>query len=82
MTNREEYLADTDPNDPSSYLRIDTIETDFVTTGSVRLTFPAKPFRTYSILYKDTLAAPTWQKLTDVGASPPTASPRSSTPRP
>jgi hypothetical protein len=70
LSNVQEYQADTDPNDPASYLRIEDIETDFALTGTVKLTFPAVAHRTYSILFKDVLGPSPWAKLVDVSAAP------------
>ena len=70
MSNREEYQAGTDPNDENSFLKIESIETDFVSTGTVRLTFPAAAHRTYSLEFKDALGAGPWSKIKDVFSAP------------
>jgi hypothetical protein len=65
FTHREEFIAGTDPRDPLSYLRFDTI----IPMGNgVRLQFQAAPNRTYSILYRNTIGDGGWQKLVDVPA--------------
>jgi hypothetical protein len=66
MTNREEYLSGTDPNDPDSYLRIERLSL----TDSVELEFNAFSNITYSVEYKDALEELAWNKLADVVAAP------------
>lgn len=66
MSNREEYLAGTDPQDPGSYLKITS-----VTVGEiVRLQFGAVSNRNYTIQYSDSLdlGLQNWQRLSDVTA--------------
>ena len=63
LTNLEEYVAGTDPRDASSYLKIESI--DAVSTMT-RIRFNAVAGKTYTILYRDDVAAGTWQKLADV----------------
>jgi len=70
MSNGDEYQAGTDPTDPNSYLMIEGIEADFVTTGTVLLTFPAQAQRTYSLEFRDALGPGPWNKITDVFAAP------------
>jgi len=66
MTDLQEYIAGTDPTDPTSYLKVDKISV----TGSATLQFVAVSNRTYSIQFKDDLANPAWQKLADVLGQP------------
>jgi len=66
MTNREERIANTDPQDPSSYLRITGLDLD----GGVDVVFEAAPNTTYSVEYSDMVEALFWQKLGDVTAGP------------
>src|SRR5262249_45599170 len=66
MSNRAEYLAGTDPTDPSSYLRIDPVTAP---PGAV-VSFLPPPQRTYPVEYPDTLAPGSWRKLADFGAVP------------
>jgi hypothetical protein len=69
-TNLAEYEAGTDPRDPTSYLRIETISADFISTASVRLSWLARTNKTYTVLYRDTLLPGLWTPLTDVSAAP------------
>jgi hypothetical protein len=72
MTLLQEYLADTDWNDPSSYLHIDRISVP----GTTSIEFQAAENRTYSIEYKDELRDAVWSRLIDVpaGTAPRTVS--------
>jgi hypothetical protein len=66
LSNRQEYLAGTDPQDPLSNLRIEA-------TGNgdgVVLSFTAISNKTYSVLCKEVLADGLWQSLTNVNAMP------------
>lgn len=63
QSNRAEYVAGTDPQDPSSFLKVQQI-----TGGPATLQFNAVSNRTYSIQFKSALDAASWQKLTDVVA--------------
>ena len=63
-TNLQEYLAGTNPHDAASCLRFEQI-----TVGDqVTLSFRAMAFKTYSVLYKNSLGDPEWSKLLDVPA--------------
>jgi len=62
LTNLQEFIAGTDPQDAASALRVNEISS---ATGSRTLTFNAVSNRTYSVLFKDEVNAPTWSKLTD-----------------
>ncbi|RYD82078.1 MAG: hypothetical protein EOP84_10005, partial [Verrucomicrobiaceae bacterium] len=67
-TNREEFLAGTDPKNGSDFLKI---EMDANPAGSgVVLSFTAKSQKTYTVLYKNNLNDPTWLKLQDIRAEP------------
>jgi hypothetical protein len=63
LSNRQEYLAGTDPRDPASFLRITLVDTDFAAPAAL-LSFNAASNKTYSVQYSDAL--PTWSKLIDV----------------
>lgn len=65
MKNAEELIAGTDPNDPSSYLRIEQT----TTPGVIHVQFLARANRTYSIEYTDALGSGVWQKLADIAVS-------------
>jgi hypothetical protein len=64
MTNWEEFMAGTRPNDPSSVLRL-TIEE--MAGNDVYLRFEAMPGRSYSVLVSDNLPGG-WLRLADVPA--------------
>jgi len=66
MTDLQEYIAGTDPTDPTSYLKVDKISL----SGLATLQFVAVSNRTYTIQYKDDLANSAWQKLADVLGQP------------
>jgi hypothetical protein len=65
MTNGEEYIAGTNPQDPTSYLNVLDVAAD----NSATITFQAVSNRTYSIEYADDLSSATWSKLVDVVAT-------------
>jgi hypothetical protein len=62
-TNLEEYLAGTDPQSAQSLLKVDILT---ALPGLTTLQFRAVSNRTYSVLYKNSLNAPGWSKLSDV----------------
>jgi hypothetical protein len=62
-TNQEEYSAGTDPQSAQSRLTLDAI---IASSGAVSFHFLALSNRSYSVLYKNSLEAPIWSKLTDV----------------
>ncbi|HXG49206.1 MAG TPA: immunoglobulin domain-containing protein, partial [Methylomirabilota bacterium] len=64
MTNREEFIAGTDPADPSSYLKVAAIEG----RGIARLTFPAVAGRTYAVEFRDRADTGAWSRLGSVPA--------------
>ncbi|HKX61005.1 MAG TPA: thrombospondin type 3 repeat-containing protein, partial [Verrucomicrobiae bacterium] len=61
LTNREEYLAGTDPRNGSSSLRVIAERV----ASNVELKFPAVAGKTYTILYSDTPVGG-WQRLLDI----------------
>ena len=65
MTNLAEFLAGTDPSDPSSYLKIN----QSITPGAATVNFGAISNRTYTVRYTDALP-PSWQKLADIASRP------------
>jgi hypothetical protein len=67
LTNLQEYLAGTHPNDPASSLKVSSIT--FV-NGVVALEFLAISNRTYAVQTRPTLSAGDWQPLATVPASP------------
>jgi hypothetical protein len=62
MSNRDEWAAGTDPQDPQSYLKVDQISV----LGGARLRFVAVSNKSYSIQYSDALGSEGWTKLTDI----------------
>ena len=65
LTNREEYLAGTDPKDSSSSLRVEAARVG----GNIELKFQGVAGRSYAVLYSDTPAGG-WQRLLDIPAQP------------
>jgi hypothetical protein len=63
MNNRDEYIAGTDPLDPSSYLKFERLT---VSPGGAALEFLAVSNRTYSVLYQNRLSEGNWVKLVDL----------------
>jgi CotH kinase protein/Concanavalin A-like lectin/glucanases superfamily/Lamin Tail Domain/Immunoglobulin I-set domain len=64
MSNKEEYIAGTDPKDPNSYLKTEKIRLD----GPVKIEFQAVSNKTYSLVYKSAPTDPDWNPLADVVA--------------
>jgi len=67
FSNLQEYLAGTDPNDSSSFLKLQPLQ---VGTGNGTLQFLAASNHTYSVLHKQSLSDTVWLKLTDVSSAP------------
>ena len=65
LTNLQEYLAGTDPQAASSALRL---RVTGVGPTEVTLEFPAIAHHSYSVLYRDTLEAGSWIRLTNTSA--------------
>jgi len=65
MSNWQEYLAGTDPQDPLSVLKLNATT---VNTGAVTLQFQAVSNHTYGVLYQNSLAAAPWLVLTNVAS--------------
>jgi hypothetical protein len=65
LTNAQEFIAGTDPQDPSSCLKVEQISAG---GGATLLRFTAISNRTYSVLYRDVLPGSPWLKLADVPA--------------
>ncbi len=64
MSNRAELIAGTNPNDPNSFLKVDSTSTP----GVFQLRFNVRAGLTYVVEYSDDLSA-AWTRLTDVPAS-------------
>jgi hypothetical protein len=73
FTNLQEFLAGTDPQDPVSYLKIETVKPPSATNKMVVLTFQAVAGKSYTIWLADTLPANPWNRLTNIPAPPTTA---------
>ena len=73
LSNRQEYEAGTDPQDPASVLRITAITLADGGLATV-ISFDAVSNRTYSVLGRVAVTDAPWQKLTDVVAQPLTRS--------
>ena len=63
-TNREEFLAGTDPREATSRLEVERIES----AGGAVLRFRAVANRTYSVLYRDAVDTGEWHRLAGVPA--------------
>jgi len=66
MSNLAEYIAGTNPQDATSYLRVAGVSAE----NSATITFLAVSNRTYTIEYTDALNSGVWSRLADVAASP------------
>jgi hypothetical protein len=66
-TNRQEYIAGTNPHDLQSRLQVDRIE---VNNQEVTLQFLAVANRTYTLLWNASPDGAAWATLTDVLAAP------------
>jgi hypothetical protein len=66
LTNLQEFLAGTDPHDPGSFLKIDSISF----APWPRLQFGAVSNKTYTLQYSDGAAGALWRKLADILPQP------------
>jgi hypothetical protein len=64
VSNRDEYLADTDPKAGASQLALGIV----IESGFPVLEFNARSNRTYTLQVSDALVGPAWQRLADVVA--------------
>jgi len=65
MSNLAEYIAGTDPNDPQSYLKVESL-----TLGAgASVQFVARSNKTYTVEYTDRLTNGLWSRLKDVYAT-------------
>jgi hypothetical protein len=67
LSNRQEYLAGTDPRDPLSYLRVEGIA---LGSGRATLEYWAVSNKTYSILWRPAVDTGLWSVLTNTLAFP------------
>jgi len=65
LTNQQECVSGTDPRDPNSYLKVDSITNDL---NGIEVRFRAVAGKTYTVLYRSQVETGIWQKLTDVPA--------------
>ena len=61
-TNLAEFLAGTDPRNPSSFLNATVAKI----AGGFRIQFTAQAGKGYTIQYRDSLTTGTWLRLTDI----------------
>jgi hypothetical protein len=73
FTNLQEFLADTDPQDPSSSLKIETVIPPNAANETVTLTFEAVAGKSYTVWFADALPANPWNSLTNIPAPPTNA---------
>ncbi len=62
LTGVQEFLAGTNPQDSASTLRLDASSLD---PNGLRLSFMARAGRSYSVVWRDTVAGAPWQRLSD-----------------
>jgi immunoglobulin I-set domain protein len=67
VSNRDEYNSGTDPNDPQSYLKIQSITRPDGT--SIRLSFLAAAAKTYTVQSRPTVDSGPWDRLADIPAA-------------
>lgn len=65
MSNLAEYIAGTDPHDATSYLKLDSIQTN---ADGIALDFNAVASRTYSLQFRTTLDSDSWSVLASIPA--------------
>ncbi|MDB6032984.1 MAG: hypothetical protein JWM16_3322, partial [Verrucomicrobiales bacterium] len=65
VSNRDEYVAGTDPTDPLSFLKLSV-----PTNGVGLLEFVAQTNIAYSVLYRTNLTTAPWTALTNISAQP------------
>jgi hypothetical protein len=66
MSNLQEFVAGTDPQDAESYLRVAVVASQ----AGATLFFNAISNHTYSVVYRTSAASGSWLKLADVPALP------------
>ncbi len=65
VSNRDEYLAGTDPRNANSFLRVRLVGVN-LNTSAVLLSFNATSNKTFTVQYNNSLAGAEWSKLVDV----------------
>jgi hypothetical protein len=68
LVNLAEFNAGTDPRDPLSVLRIDTVQYTAGGSPIVRLRFPVVTDKSYTVQYRNAAASGPWLKLVDLPA--------------
>ena len=68
MTNLQEFIAGTDPQDKNSYLKVDAVAPNGGSGYTIQ--FRAVATKTYSLLYADVVPTNFWAKLQDIVATP------------
>ncbi len=63
-SNLEEYLAGTDPRDPASVFKLETHRA----AGPITIRFQCLKSRSYTLLWRDTVAGSPWNTLTNIAA--------------
>jgi hypothetical protein len=66
MSNRDEYLAGTDPTQAASYLKFESLKIG----GGATVIFSAVAAHSYSIEFTDAIGTGTWLLLTNIAPSP------------
>jgi len=69
-SNLQEYLAGTDPQDPESRFKVDSIT---LSNGRVILQFTALANRSYAVLGRETLDPGPWQTVASFSSAPQTS---------
>jgi hypothetical protein len=70
QTNLAEFLCGTDPQDPASALRVESLEADGT---AVVLRFTARSGKSYTVQYCAALSPPHWLSLTNLAVAPTTS---------
>ncbi len=68
-SNRDEFIAGTDPRDPQSYLRITSASSEANPAPNVRLDFNAVAGRTYTVIGTTNVTQGAWSRVADVVAT-------------
>ena len=64
MSNAQEYVSGTDPQDPSSFLKLESYSLSTEAANTVVMRFEAVSNKTYTVQYKDHPLRVTWTGLT------------------
>ena len=66
MTNLQEFIAGTDPQDKSSYLKIATVTAPGPSATAASISFAGVAGRSYTVKFTDTLLPVQWSSLTNI----------------